>query len=141
MSDEIDIHEAVSVIQYRLDERASTPERPYWLIKDHGETYCLDCIKAMKPKAKYGTFYDGGFSSESDHAEHCEGCGKLLEYTLTDYGVEQELAHFEEMGFFWNVKDECYELARIAYGVSTHEQRKRLLQVVAESAHKPDDAA
>lgn len=33
---------------------------------------------------------------ESDHSEACATCGCTLEYLLTDYGLDEELAHFDE---------------------------------------------
>jgi hypothetical protein len=37
---------------------------------------------------------DGGFGSEEDGPQFCAGCGKPLECTLTNCGIESELDHF-----------------------------------------------
>lgn len=41
-------------------------------------------------------FLDGGWNTEHDSPPYCEVCGDALDGSLTDYGVDQELEHFEE---------------------------------------------
>lgn len=128
-----------------LDNREAEVLGCYWLIggkDDQGESYCLDCIRELKPNAEYGEDYEGGMIwGESDSCEHCEECGKLLCYTLTDYGVRNELDHFVDTGLDWRSHEECFELARIAHGiVSTDEDLKgQLFDVMLEGMYPPKE--
>jgi hypothetical protein len=89
-----------------------------------GSNWCYACGKARakhlrrraarKDKAEYTL--DGGYpAGDEDGCAHCEGCGKLLHYSLTDYGVENEPGHFLA---HWTLQGEfepktAYELARV----------------------------
>src|SRR5688572_18325358 len=89
-----------------LDRRESDPEHPYWFHKlpdgsegDEGISYCLDCLKkrfgeTFDYSKHIGDYFGGGYPGygESDGCECCDDCGKLLSYTLTEYGVSSELA-------------------------------------------------
>ena len=76
-------------------------EPPYqrWLAGEGADpclSYCEGCAEKAVADGK-GDFIDGGFpGGESDGCEHCEICGCLLHYSLTDYGALAELAHFAE---------------------------------------------
>lgn len=113
-----------------LDKREATPDRPFWFMDDESDVYCYDCIQVLKPGAKMGEDYIGGLGNdEEDSPLHCERCGALLGYVLTDYGVDEELYHFIENPPNINDPDECYELARIAYGVFSDEQKRQFKQI------------
>lgn len=133
--------ERLSKIKSWLSKNESNPLYPYWFVGevgigdekyDGGFSFCRDCILALLPNMDLGEDYDGGFLCESDGCEHCEKCGKLLQYTLTDYGVDGELNHFVESP---PSKDEllngdtCYELGRIAYGISTKQQAVKFMKL------------
>jgi hypothetical protein len=131
----IDEYERFDEILSMLDKKASFPERPFWLLGHAGEyadrdAMCFDCIKELLPNREYGENYDGGFACEEDDAQHCERCGKLLEYTLTDYGVDYEIEGFlESLADAEDLAnlDTCYELARIAWGISSREQALKFI--------------
>src|SRR3990167_1206356 len=126
--DAIDLHEHISEVMHLLDKRESKEvEAPYWFYNefieeldesnpiteyDEAMSLCWDCIHELFPEAQSGEHFGGGYCMEEDSYEHCEKCGKLLDYTLTDYGVSSELEHFaEEAGdysFDWNEPHECY---------------------------------
>lgn len=142
--DKIEIHERISIAIPLLDEREAKAEMPYWLMEDTGASYCLDCIKKKKPDfdfhRDYGDFFDGGFDQEEDGCSHCEDCGKLLEYSLTDYGVDEELEHFLDRDpFDWNDPDDCFHIARIAQGVFTDAQKRNLYNILKTSINKPTE--
>lgn len=92
---------------------------PHWMSGDKAEPsycYCEPCAE-KELAAGNGEFVDGGWGSEeSDTCIHCETCGRVLSYVLTEYGVASEIAHFRKR-FRTDVrplyKDEAYHLARI----------------------------
>ena len=43
-------------------------------------------------RTRYDISVDGGFSTESDCTQSCETCRVELECTLTDHGVDEEIA-------------------------------------------------
>lgn len=127
-----DLCTAIHEIEQQLMTRAAKAETPYWR-KGSDEYYCLNCVKeAAWKRYKQGSRNEGC-------AIHCEGCGKALEYTLNDAGVEAELEFHEDIGFFWTMPKECYQMVRLAAALSTDTQRKRFLQIVAESAYQPSE--
>lgn len=90
---------------------------PHWVVGyDESVSFCRRCgekkvreLQRGKAKTERGDiFLDGGWSQEADSVQVCETCGRLLDYTLTDYGVESELEHFEEWGF-GNSAREAYQ--------------------------------
>jgi hypothetical protein len=84
------------------------PKAPYWRRDGGDDVACYSCAK----KKKWGADnLDGGWTNEEDGAHWCE-CGKLLDFTLTDYGVETEFAGFEEAGPPMT-PDEAYVLCRV----------------------------
>ena len=88
-------------LEFSLERLAGhlDPPAPFWLIGDDGGySYCPDCIDAAAKGRN--TEIDGGFQGgEHDSCEHCEVCGALLWYSLTDYGAQQELDHFRTVRF------------------------------------------
>lgn len=57
--------------------------------RDSGDTYCDRCIAAAHKK--HGGEVIAEHMPEVDSPRWCETCGSLLEHTLTDYGVDEEL--------------------------------------------------
>lgn len=113
-----------------LRQRASDPDYQCWRIDasdDEATSYCRDCLKPEIGPAVED--WGGGYGGvESDGVEFCECCGKLLEYTLTDYGVSNELSHFAESDLFdWNDADECYELVEVSNGICENPDQERVL--------------
>jgi hypothetical protein len=116
MSEAVEIQIALN--RYAGMNRAN----PYWLSNDDcGYTYCRKCaLKALK--AKPGAELDGGFHCESDSCQHCETCGKLLDYTLTNCGAAEEIDHFSKARFREPLdRDEAYHIARML-GANTDDE-------------------
>lgn len=138
----IEDHEFLSEVIHLLDQREIEVERPFWFINsryDESDTFCWDCLHLVMPKAELGEDFMGGGWDEHDAAECCIHCGKLLKYTLTDYGVDNELEHFMEVGFDWNFPQECFELCRIAHGLYTDEQKLNFLMLIDFSFNAPSE--
>lgn len=128
-----------------LSKRASDPEHPHWFCgegDDEGISYCYGCAMQLRPSAQFGDDLCGGYPgyAEADSPEMCEECGRLLSYTLTDYGVTEELAHFSECGFDWNEPNHCFALARVANCVDrdNREQVAQLLSVLKSGRNAPE---
>lgn len=143
--DEIEMYERISEIEHILMTRQSDPEPPHWLIDDgengfdEGLSYCLECMKSIAPNGEWGEEWGGGYCYEEDGTCHCEKCGKLLQYSLTDYGVDVELENYAEYPpRNLDDPDECYQLARIAMGVYTDEQKRRFLEIMRDVAIPPE---
>lgn len=98
---------------------------------DSDESYCFDCIQTLIGNPVHSENYArAGYAFEYDNPQHCEKCGKLLEYILTDDGIEQELAHFTEYPpENLDNADKCHELARIAAGLQTSKQKTQFLKL------------
>lgn len=66
-----------------------------------GADYCLPCARAALAALAHGEYGLYGYvlhrdwSGESDSPRHCETCGVILDYTLSDYGATEELRFFE----------------------------------------------
>lgn len=154
--DATNLHEYISTVTHLLEQRESKDaEAPYWFLNewvqelahdhpaaeyDEAMSLCWVCIHEIEPDAKSGEHYGGGYCTEEDGCEACEKCGKLLDYTLTDYGVSSELEHFtadDYEGFDWNSAPECYEMARIAGGLWTDEQKQLFVKAIEKSRNKP----
>lgn len=129
--DLIELDERFSEVKRLCDERESSPEPPYWIYGDNeAESWCYDCLRKELPSGKIGEDYGGGYSCEDDGSEVCCKCGNLLQYELTNYGVDYELEHFEECSPDLNNADVCYMLGRIAYGIVS-DDIERIQRVVA----------
>lgn len=139
--DSIDIYEFNSQAIHILDQREAQLELPYWFTEDESPSYCELCIKAIKPDAEWIEDYAGGYNCESDGSVICEHCGKGLQYTLTDYGVEQEMSHFEHYALDWDNPNDCHDVARIAHGLLKDDDvmHKRLYDIFQASENKPEE--
>lgn len=100
------------------------PAPACWFETDDGDwdmnDYCEECCR--KEMAKHPGAHmsgDGGCWPESDSCRHCETCGKLLGYTLTNYGVRAEIEHFTmhppEAPLS---KEEAFHIARMLAGAA-----------------------
>ena len=94
------------------------PEPPYWLDRDCDGTYCLECAKIEYgfEAAPNGEGIDGGFGGEGSGCLHCDRCGKLLEYCLTDYGTRSEIGHYIENPPKFLTAEEAYHIAKALDG-------------------------
>jgi len=85
---------------------------------DEGLSWCRKCaekeisrLKALNPDADI--CLDGGWDTEEDGPQFCEGCEVSLSCSYTDYGAEQDLQHYEEYGFNPKEPSDCESLCRI----------------------------
>lgn len=118
-------------------------ESPYWF--DGDEEYCGDCAvaEATRRGLTKGDI-DGGWAVESDHTLFCTTCGKPLEHTLTDYGTEQELIHYEQEGLPGPEEEESLRLAHytlvcVSGGVPLCHQRRLYRLIFGEEPPGADD--
>lgn len=108
----------VDALLDRLNAIAAIADVPYphWLggdEADQGPSYCNDCAQ-KQVVAGNAEFVDGGWPQENDGCCHCEDCGRLLDYTLTDYGVQAEMEHFQGGIPAESIEPEtAYHLARL----------------------------
>lgn len=121
-----------------LEERSAKPNGLFWLIPHDDQDYCGECIQIKDPVREYGETYDGFWDGhESDSSRFCTECGAVLSYSLTDYGVSNELEHFLESGLDWDNPVDCYELDRVATEITTDEQRRKLIEVFKTARNQP----
>lgn len=92
---------------------------PHWICTPGGEyetnngnDWCETCgrfmfrhLRRKDRKHAEDYFFDGGWRTESDRHLHCAHCGCWLRVSLTDYGVEEELAHYRENGVGSDIND------------------------------------
>lgn len=113
---------------------------PHWVggdDVDQGPSYCRACADA-KVEAGEAEYVDGGWPQEEDGCCHCEACGRLLDYTLSDYGVEQELDHYlvtppkSPLG-----AEEAYHLSRLLENYHEHPAVLALLPAVEIAIKDP----
>jgi hypothetical protein len=100
--------EALRARVAELSAGAESPEDAYWLSGelDDNEEYCHDCaekkldeIRRKRRDPELGGLGCGCGTHESDSQLFCEMCGKKLMCSLTNYGIEQEIEHFEQYWF------------------------------------------
>jgi hypothetical protein len=116
---------AVSALRERLAPLIPDTRLPYprWISTpdgDLGTEWCTDCgyykVRNLRRRdRKRGEDYilDGGWRTEEEHFCFCASCGTRLDVSLTDYGVREELAHYEECGFSTSRADDAYELGEL----------------------------
>jgi hypothetical protein len=106
----------MSLLAHLFDHYANlSPGSGYWLEDAETETYCLKCVKRLAKGRDYSGY---GGAAEQDGCLHCDKCGELLDYTLTDYGAAEELAHFKTITFRRNKpldRNTAYHLARLIW--------------------------
>ena len=136
----------VRAVVRQLERVASASEIPYphWLggdDADQGESYCFDCAN-KKVVGGEAEFVDGGWMQDNDGCCHCEDCGRLLDYTLTDYGVKEELSHFKSDRMRRKLSPElAYHLARVLEHNETHPEVLALLPKVNRALNRLQNAA
>ena len=82
----------LSTVRIELDKREEAAPPSYYLPdNDDGNQYCWECLKKLFPDDDWG---GGAYSVEYDSCMHCETCGRVLSYVLTNYGAKEELEHF-----------------------------------------------
>ena len=127
-----------AAIRHEIQQRNTLETKPEHWIDDYdgGLSYCRDCAltKIAELQSEHsGTDYelDGGWRTEGDSLAFCESCNCPLDNGLTDYGVQQELEHFEAEGFKvdsaadWRSLDELVEAA--IYDESPYHERMSAL--------------
>lgn len=127
-------HERLWRACHTLDAVAARPMRHHWIGGDDaGPSYCTACacervawLRKCDPDGRGEYWVDGGWEAHTeDHAAFCETCGEMLEFTLTDYAVGEELAHYAENGLSGPINPWCaYELSAVisAAGYGKHEE-------------------
>lgn len=128
-----------------------TPGAQYWLDSDAGPNYCRVCVVHARGwefelgplivthpwhrrddwEDAYWEGIDGGFDLESENAASCDRCGCTLQYTLTDYGAEQEASYWLESPVAVMNGETSYGLDRLALNLYHGMKRKRLLMICA----------
>lgn len=96
---------------------------PYWINgDDEGTSWCRPCgeeqiarLKAEQPDGEFDLA--GGYEQQAeDSCCHCEGCGRLLDYRLTDTGVDQEISHFSQHVAETASADDVFHVVRLLEG-------------------------
>lgn len=100
---------------------------PRWISTpdgDQGEEWCPDCgyymwrhLRRHDRKRREDYFLDGGWRTESDGFRFCAGCRIRLDVCLTDYGVEENINHYEECGFSASPRDDAWEINELLEAV------------------------
>lgn len=85
---------------------------------DESLSYCKPCAerevaRLKKADPECDAMVDGGWVGESDSLPYCEQCGRALRSSLTTYGCESELDHFETYDFDFRSPSDCYSMERI----------------------------
>lgn len=119
----------VAVLRERLASMIPAKRLPYprWIVTpdgDLGSEWCTDCgyykvrhLRRHDRHRREDYILDGGWRTEEDGHKFCAGCGARLDVCLTNYGVDEELAHFEELGFTTAVGEDAYELGEMLSAV------------------------
>jgi hypothetical protein len=115
------------------------PGCQYWLISDAGPSFCTHCVDLARGaefelgmpltaspfretpmERAFWRGIDGGWDSNGDDGpSHCETCGCTLQYSLTEYGLEEELSHFATYPGFHVIGPEgSYTVSRICLNLT-----------------------
>lgn len=91
-------------------------------------SYCRECVAAVFVTEQCRLLGDDkaevwlGMScgTENDHCMRCDTCGRLLSYSLTDYGARDELGHFSRTRFPRKPlpADTAYEISAMLSGIA-----------------------
>ncbi|MFB3926602.1 MAG: hypothetical protein ACE14T_11170 [Syntrophales bacterium] len=122
------------------------PDDVHWV---HGgneaQDWCYECCKAkVKYLRRHGERsmrkeyrVDGGYdTSEEDGPTYCEGCKKLLNYSLTSYGLWLELDHFMGYGLPSEIDPHtAYELLAI-FEAAEYEEDEEIIRDVNRLAEQ-----
>lgn len=127
-----------------LVKRAFDPEPMHWFLTEDGddsdENYCYACIMKLKPEAKNGEDYTwyGTCWSEEDGCEHCTECGVLLRYTLTEYGLQNELEHYSDSPFDWSDPVDCAHISPMVDAAFTRNDKRAVVTILLRGANYPE---
>lgn len=108
-------------LRIKLDQYAAIdPSLPHWFDCvgfEPSYSYCRSCAYEIAAQADVRDD-DGpinfGCAGESDGCMHCELCGVVLDYILTDYGASCEIEHFSTARFRTPLgREEAYHIARM----------------------------
>lgn len=131
--------EFMSIARDLLRSRKAEVGATYWLLDDGSETYCKECMVKQKPDGEPGDDYSYSWDGDSDSVELCCECGALLSYTLTDWGVRQELENFIEYGWDWDNPYSCYEMWEVSNGVYGSEQERLFIKALRKGKNRPNE--
>ena len=117
--------ELVESILAPVAEKADVGDHHWVHGGDEGQSYCEKCIrkavaKTMREVRNRGedpgnVCVDGGYDwPEGDGPAMCHTCGRVVGYTLLDYGVSAELDHYETYPPEWPLDpDDAFALSRV----------------------------
>lgn len=141
----------VQALLERLDPLIPEKRLPYprWIVTpegDLGSEWCSNCgyfkvrnLRRRDRKRRADYILDGGWRTEEEHFCFCQGCGVRLDVSLLDYGVREEISHFEEHGFSTAPGEDAYELGELLSAIEyrgdneradQEEMRSRVIAVV-----------
>lgn len=104
-------HEEQAILRARVAELSAGVEepKPCWFIdierdEVYADDYCYECAqkKVDELLAKHKDLEGAPLSkvwSDRDSTPYCETCGCDLDVPFTNYGIEQEIEHFEQYWF------------------------------------------
>ena len=126
----------LGVLEAKLTELAKeyslTIEDAYWLEDAYDDQeYCHGCAQKILlevlPDYEYARVCGGYGGLEMDGPLYCagEGCGKQLDCTLTDEGIESELEYYRKGGAIMPIdSSEAYHLLRVLQCMDYEQQHK-----------------
>lgn len=137
MSAEVSVRGRLHAI---LDGKDSGWSLRYWVtMGEHdSDDFCLDCCKKEADELKVKNpgediIIGGGEITESDRPRSCEACGARLLYSLTEYGVKEELECFLHNDLGEIDPDTAYTLIRLMAGVTDILEYSRDSQLVMKT--------
>lgn len=126
----LDLQEAIEP----LIDRTKYPY-PRWIVTpdgDLGSEWCSDCgtakvrnLRRRDRRRREDYILDGGWRTEEEHFCFCEGCGVRLDVGLTEYGIREEIAHYEECGLCTEPGVNAYEISEILAGLDYRSDDER----------------
>jgi hypothetical protein len=124
------------------------PQSPYWFMHNAANEcglFCFDCGEERRLKLiaenqgkpdvlELLEHLDGGWPLESDGCAHCDTCGQLLDYSLTNWGQRSEFDHFAKHGIE-NTPEAAYHIAAMLYGNTLTEDQVSKLHFIYHAEH------
>ena len=133
---EVNTQELSGVVLLVLNAHAGSLDVPFphWIggdDADQGPSYCRSCAEA-EVAAGRAEYVDGGWQQENDGCCHCETCGRLLEYTLTEYGASEEIDHYSGAELMGPISPEdAFHIAKmLEHDESNHQALSIAIQAV-----------
>lgn len=131
------VQQAAWDVEYAIDHE-------HWISSDgdgdpdEGLSYCLKCgealVKELNEEEPDGCYVLRSGDTESDHLPFCETCGDMLDFGgLTECGVDEELAHYEEHGLDPTHPACCYAIVT-AYHCAQNESTERRFEAILDRA-------